>query len=195
MQIIELNEFKGQGTHKKIKQIVLFNSKRVIENYFASLKYRSLKEKKIPNFVVTRKGEVYQTLKDGDYSNFFNNNFDKEVITICLENLGWLEKVPLESFHINWCGDIYNGEVFSRKWRDYFMWQPYTEIQIEKCSELCNLLLEKFSIDKNIIGHNTQVDFIENFRGISTRSNFEKNSTDVSPSFDFEIFSKKIKNA
>ena len=117
---------------------------------------------------------------------------DKEIITICLENLGWLEKVPLQSYHINWCGDIYNGEVYNRKWRDYFFWQPYTEDQIEKLSELCVDLLKKYSIDKKIIGHNTQIDYIENFKGISTRSNFDKKFTDLSPAFDFESFEKKI---
>lgn len=194
MQIVEIDEFKGEGTHRKIKQIVLFNSKREIDDFFSSLKYRSLKKKKIPNFIVSRDGSVYRTLKEGQYSNFFENNLDKEIITVCLENLGWLEKVPLENYHINWCGDIYIGEVYNRKWRDYFIWQPYTEIQIQKCSELCDMLLEKYSIDKNIIGHNTQVDFIQNFRGVSTKSNFDKKYTDVSPAFDFELFRKKIKN-
>jgi hypothetical protein len=194
MERIKIKNFKSPFRSKLKTQIVLIHTSRSVENYISSIKNRYLKNKKVPNYLITRKGELYHFLEDDESSNFLNKPIDKETIFICLENLGWLEKVPLESYHINWCGDIYIGEVFNRKWRDYFLWQPYTEIQLDKCSELCNGLLEKFSIDKKSIGTNTQVDFIENFEGISSRSNFDKKYTDLSPAFDFELFEKKLKN-
>lgn len=195
MERIKLKNFKSPYKSKLKRQILLTHTSREIGNYISSIKYRYVKNKKLPNYVISRYGEIYQLLDDEESTNIFNTNLDKELITISLENLGWLEKVPLESYHINWCGDIYIGEVFTRKWRDYFFWQPYTEIQIEKCSEICNQLIDKFSIDNKLIGHNTQVDFIQNFEGISSRSNFDKKYTDISPAFDFELFNKKLKNA
>jgi hypothetical protein len=56
------------------------------------------------------------------------------------------------------------------------------------------LLLEKFSIDKKCIGHNTKVEGIEKYVGIVTKSNFDVEYTDVSPAFDFEQFVKYIEN-
>jgi N-acetyl-anhydromuramyl-L-alanine amidase AmpD len=84
--------------------------------------------------------------------------------------------------------------VFERKWRDYFFWQPYNEVQIEKCTELCKKLFKKMSIKNEIIGHNTRINGIEKYEGVVTRSNFDSESTDLSPAFDFELFIKKIEN-
>jgi hypothetical protein len=194
MKVINIKNYESFGKSKSKKQILLTHTSREINNYISSLHHRYTKIKRIPNFLISRNGEIFKLLKDGEYSNFIGDKIDKEIVVISFENLGWLEKVPLENSHINWCGDIYIGEVINRKWRDYFFWQPYTEIQIKKCSELCEELFEKYSIDKKMIGHNTQVDFIRNFNGISTRSNYDKKYTDISPAFDFEILEKHLKN-
>jgi hypothetical protein len=194
MRTLKLRNFESKGVSQEKKQIVLTHTSRKIGNYISSLNYRYIKNKKIPNYLISREGDIYKLLDDYEYTDFFENKSDRQIISISLENLGWLEKVPLQSYHINWCGDIYYGDIFSRKWRDYFLWQPYTDIQVKKLSELCIDLLEKYSIDKKIIGHNTQVDFIENFRGICTRANFNKTHTDLSPAFDFENFEKKLKD-
>lgn len=191
--IIKYDKFKCAGKHKEKSQIILSHTSRKAENYINSLMYRNIKNKRIPHYIITKEGDILQLLEDNTYSNYFRNQeINKNSIIICLENLGWLEKVPLENYHINWIGDIYKGEVFDRKWRDYFLWDPYTEEQINSCSELCNSLTEKFSINKKCVGHNTKVDYVEHFRGIACRSNFDIEFTDLSPAFDFESFSKKI---
>jgi N-acetyl-anhydromuramyl-L-alanine amidase AmpD len=84
--------------------------------------------------------------------------------------------------------------VFDKKWRDYFFWQPYPKIQMDKTAELCLKLVEKFNIEPVCIGHNTKTNRMENFNGILTRSNIDLDSTDVSPAFDFEYFIKKLEN-
>jgi N-acetyl-anhydromuramyl-L-alanine amidase AmpD len=111
-----------------------------------------------------------------------------------LENLGWLEKKPLTNSYINWKGSIYNQQVYEKKWRDYFFWQPYTESQMKLTADLCNQLTETLRIDNRCIGHNTRVVGIENFEGIVTKSNFDSNFTDLSPSFNFETFRKLLEN-
>ncbi len=51
-------------------------------------------------------------------------------------------------------------------------------------------LCDKFDIPAKIVGHNTQIPNIELYEGITYRSNYYKEKTDLSPAWDF----KKIKN-
>ena len=123
-----------------------------------------------------------------------NSKHDKQSIIISLENLGWLEKEPLKNYHINWIGSIYKEKVLDKKWRDYFFWEPYTKIQLDKTAELCKKLSKEHPINLTCIGHNTKTNRMETFNGILTRSNIDDDSTDVSPAFDFEYFIKKLEN-
>jgi N-acetyl-anhydromuramyl-L-alanine amidase AmpD len=194
--IIKYSDFKSVGEEINKKQIILIHSGRYINDYLASLKFRYNGEyNKIPNYVVTREGDILQLLSDKEYSKIFHSDeVNQNSITICLENLGWLTKEPLTNHYVNWIGDIYNGDVFERKWRDYYFWQPYTDRQIEVTSELCEELLKNNDIPQKITGHNTKINGIEKFEGIVTRSNYESDYTDLSPAFNFENFLKKIEN-
>ena len=196
LNIVTYGNFKGTGKQKRKKQIILCHTSREDEEYLASLKFRYYtKYDKIPNYVVTRKGEVLQLMGDSSYSNVFeDSNINRNSIIISLENLGWLEKKPLTDHYVNWIGNIYKDKVYEKKWRDYFLWQPYTDIQINKTVELCKELCEKFSIPNKFVGHNTKIDGIENFKGIVSRSNFNSRFTDLSPAFPFETFKTKIEN-
>lgn len=184
------------GKQKKKKQIILTHTSRNINDYISSLKFRhNGKFDKIPHYIIGKEGSIYRALSDTSYSNFFKNiNVNRNSIIISLENLGWLEKRPLTDYYVNWISDIYKGDIYERKWRDYFFWEPYPEKQIEVCAELCNFLIKEFSIDKKCIGHNTKVDGIERYEGVVTRSNFNSDYTDLSPSFNFETFLKHFEN-
>jgi len=115
-------------------------------------------------------------------------------IIICLENLGWLEKKPLTNYYINWKGSIYNQEVYEKKWRDFFFWEPYSEEQVKSAAELCLHLTEILKIKKMCVGHNTKIEGVENFEGIVSKSNFDGKYTDLNPSFSFDTFNKLIHN-
>jgi N-acetyl-anhydromuramyl-L-alanine amidase AmpD len=194
--IIQYGEFKPTGKQKKKKQIILAHTSRDVKNYLMSLKYRyNGKYDKIPNYVIDREGKVLQLLNNNEHSNYFAEpNINRNSVIICLENLGWLEKEPLKNSHINWIGNIYKEKIYEKKWRDYFFWQPYTEIQLEKTAELCNHLIKELSISKECIGHNTKINGVERYEGIVTKSNFDSEFTDVSPAFNFEQFIKLIEN-
>jgi N-acetyl-anhydromuramyl-L-alanine amidase AmpD len=177
-------------------QIILVHTSRNVGEYLVSLKHRHNGDyNKIPHYVISRKGEIIQLLDNEQYTNFFNDPiYDKKSIVISLENLGWIEKEPLKNYYINWIGNIYKEKIVDKKWRDYFFWQPYTDIQLDNLAELCKDLSEKMSINLTCIGHNTKTNRMETFSGIFTRSNFDENYTDVSPAFDFEYFIKKLEN-
>ena len=188
--------FKSVGKYKKKTQIILCHTSREVEEYLASLKFRyNSKYDKIPNYVVTREGKVLQLLSDQGYGNFFDDHITNKLsIFVMLENLGWMEKKPLTNHYINWKGSIYNEQVYEKKWRDFYFWQPYTPQQIKMTAELCKHLTETLQIEKTCVGHNTKVDGIENFEGICSRSNYDTNYTDLNPSFNFETFIKFLEN-
>ena len=196
LNIQKYGNFTPTGKQKKKKQIILCHTSREVEEYLASLKFRyNGKFDRIPNYVITRDGRILQLLSDISYTNYFNNeNINRNSIIICLENLGWLEKKPLTNSYINWKGSIYNEQVYEKKWRDYFFWEPYTTSQIESTADLCNQLNKTLRINNRCIGHNTKVSGVENFEGIVTKSNFDSDFTDLSPSFNFETFRKLLKN-
>jgi N-acetyl-anhydromuramyl-L-alanine amidase AmpD len=188
--------FKSIDKYKKKTQIILCHTSREVEEYLASLKFRyNTKYDKIPNYVITREGKILQLLSDQGYGNFFDDHITNKLsIFVMLENLGWLEKKPLTNHYINWKGSIYNEQVYEKKWRDFYFWQPYTPQQIKMTAELCKHLTETLQIEKTCVGHNTKVDGIENFEGICSRSNYDTNYTDLNPSFNFETFIKFLEN-
>ena len=196
MEIIDnIVETKFENGIKKI-QIVLTHTSRTLFDYMVSIKFRfGGKPVRLPHYVVGRDGKVINLLSDDTNGRFTNNDrINDKAIIICLENLGWLEKEPLKQHHINWIGNIYKEKVFDRKWRDYFFWHPYTDIQLEKTAELCKELSKKHGIELKCVGHNTKVKGVESFMGILTRSNFDEFATDISPAFDFEKFNKLLEN-
>lgn len=195
-KIEKYGNFKPTGKQKKKKQIILSHTSREVEEYLTSLKFRyNGKYDKIPNFVITREGSIFQLLPNTSHSNYFiEENINRNSVIVSLENLGWLEKKPLTNHYINWKGSIYNGQVYEKKWRDFFFWQPYTTSQIQSTAVLCSLLTEELKIERRIISHNTYIKGIEKFEGIVSKSNFDSIFTDLNPSFNFETFEKLLKN-
>ena len=188
--------FKPLGKQKTKSQIILSHTSREVGEYLVSLKFRYNGHfSRLPNFVVTRKGEVIQLIPETSYSKFFSDDkLNQNSVIICLENLGWLEKKPLSNYYINWIGSIYKEQVYEKKWRDFFFWQPYTEIQMESTAELCNELAENLQIRKRSIGHNTKIEGITNWEGVISRSNIDTRYTDLNPSFKFETLTKYFEN-
>jgi hypothetical protein len=196
MEIIEKLDYPDFKEEQGKSQILLTHTSRPLMDIMVSIKYRfGGKPHKLPHYFVDREGKVIQVLdnkQNGNYSS--NDRINSKSIVICLENLGWLEKKPLTTYHINWIGNIYKGNIVDKKWRDYFFWQPYTEIQVEKTAELCKKLSNEMDISLNCIGHNTKVKGCESFLGILTKSNFDEFATDLSPAFNFEQFKKLLEN-
>jgi len=196
LNIEKYGNFKQLGKQKKKRQIILCHTSREANEYLASLEFRyNGKFDRVPNYLVTQRGKIIQLMGDTSYTNFFDeDNINRNSVIIVLENMGWLEKKPLTNDYINWKGSIYKGQVFEKKWRDFFFWQPYTNSQIESAAKLCVKLSEELSIEKRCLGHNTKIDGVEAFEGIISRSNLSSRYTDLSPSFNFETFTKFIEN-
>lgn len=196
LDIIQQISSNISGKQKKKKQIILSHTSRDVEEYLMMLKYRNNgKFSRTPHYVVTKNGEIIQKLPNESYSDFFvEPNVNRNSIIISLENLGWLNKVPLKDYYTNWIGNIYKGTPYQKKWRDYHFWDPYTSSQIQATAKLCLSLVEEHKIEKKCVGHNTKIKDVDKVGGIVSRSNFDEIYTDLNPSFDFEKFTNLIRD-
>lgn len=182
--------------HEK-KQIVIGNTFNVGMNHFIGWKHRmNGSYKKVSNYTIDMDGNIFQHFDPSYYSEFLNNSLhNKHIISICLVNQGWFDYDVMDKNFINYVGSAYTGKSMTEKrWRNHSFWENYSEKQMESLSILTKILLEKFGIPKNVLPHNTYIKEIHNFNGVSYRSNWIKDSTDLSPSFDFEIFKNKVED-
>lgn len=184
------------GKQKRKKQIILTHTSRDIEEYLSMLKNRmNGKFDRVPHFIIAKNGTIIQKMQTESYSNYFAEpNINRNSIIISLENLGWLEKVPLKDYYTNWIGNIYKGVPHERKWRDYFLWDPYTQDQMLALAKLSLELVVENKIEKKCVGHNTKLKDVDKITGIVSRSNFDETFTDLSPAFNFEKFTNLIAN-
>lgn len=193
MVITKYGTYESVGENHKKTKIILTHTSRNLDEYLISIKYR-LPDiyRKVPNYIISRDGVILKLLEDYQYSNTLSDEaLNKDSIIITLENLGWLEKIPLTNHYINWLGNIYNKPAFEKKWRDYFYWEPYNNIQVENLKELCLEICKNNSIPFQSVGHNVKIKGVGEYSGIMCRANYDYQSTDLNPSFDFKIFNTK----
>ena len=176
------------------KQIILGNTLLTDMSHINGWEHRlGGKYTKTSTYTIDRKGNIYQHFDPKYYSDFVGEkSIDKKSISISLENQGWLLKDLMKDRYIDWVGNIYKRKVkvIEKRWRGYTYWDPYTTKQYKATLDLIKYLCKEFDIPKKIIGHNTQIQSIEQYEGITYRSNYYKEKTDLSPAWDF----KKIKN-
>ena len=180
----------------KKHQIVLGNSFSDDLNHFNGWKYRLSGEyTHTSTFTIDRKGNIYQHYDPKYYSDFINDKMiDKKIISIIIENQGWLLKDLIKDKYIDWVGNIYKrkAKVIEKRWRGFMYWDPYTPSQVKSSIYLVNYLCEKYDIPHKCVGHNTYIDGIEYHEGITYKSNYYKEITDLSPAWDFNNFKNKI---
>lgn len=188
------NNFVNKATEKT--QIIIGNSLTNDLKYINGWSKRhGGKYKKTTTFSIDKKGNIYQHFDDKYYSKTMGNEYiDKNILTITLENVGWLNKDLLKHRHIDWVGNIYKrrAKVIDKRWRGFRYWEPYSSKQFNSCVDLVMFLCKKHNIENNCVGHNTFIKNIEDFNGVGYRSNYNKDFTDVSPAWDFKKFKNKI---
>ena len=153
--------------------------------------------KKTANYTVTRKGDIFEHFNPEFYSNFINNEKNnKKIISIVIENKGWLKKDLKTGKYIDWLGNKYKRRVsvLEKRWRGEQYWDPYTQKQLSSTVKLVKYLCEKYNIECRCVGHNTFISNLDEFNGITYRSNFYRDNTDVNPSWDFKKFKLLVEN-
>jgi len=179
------------------KQIVIGNTFNMGMNHFNGWVNRSHgRYKRGSNFTIDIDGTIYQHFDAKYYSEFLPFSLsNKNIISIVLVNQGWLDYDIKDKKYITSVGNIYDGiGITEKRWRNHSFWDNYSELQVESLINLSKFLIENYGIPNKVLSHNTHVRDIVNFEGITYRSNWIKDSTDLSPSFNFEIFKNKLEN-
>jgi hypothetical protein len=190
----ETYKLTDSNYHKEVynkTQIVIGHTFQKNMLHYAGWVYRlNGKNKKTATFTITKEGKVFQHYDPIYYSTFINNQQDRASISIVLENMGWFKKDSMVDRYVDWLGNSYrknSEEVLNKRWRNYVYWDRYTKEQMESLTDLLTKLSQKYDISKDFIGHNVFDENVDLFKGITFRSNYYQESTDVSPAFDMEI--------
>ena len=182
--------------HKK-RQIILAGSLRKDNFHIKRLQKKDFgKTKKWPMYSISREGKIFQHFDPKYYTDFMcNKDVDKQSISIVLENMGMIffdyeADTFLNSLHEK-CEE---DNIYEKNWRGYSYCESYTEKQYDSVLELCISLCEEFNIPRDSFGYNVFHKETANFKGVVTRSNFDGESTDLNPSFNFKQFYSDINN-
>ena len=181
----ENNLFNSIKTRKT--QIMLGHTSRNLDDYVTSVELRhNGNYKNSPHYVISKSGVKTNIVNPEYTTNFFGHEeVDNNIVTILLENEGWLAPKKNNPRLCDWLGNIYKGEVFEKKWRNKYFWAVYTDKQIDTLLDLINKLCHDLKINKDFVGHNVRVS-VEKFKGVVNRSNYSEYFTDLSPAFNFE---------
>ena len=187
-ELLNIEKENNKFVNVKKKQIMLGHTSRNLEDYLKSLDLRhNGKYGNSPHYVISKEGVNIQVTNPDKVTNFFGQTkIDTNSIIILLENEGWLAPKKGDHRLCDWLGNIYNGEVFEKKWRNKFFWATYTDKQLESLLNLLDKLCTDLDINKDFVGHNVKVGGVEKFEGVVCRSNYSEFFTDLSPAFNFE---------
>lgn len=190
VETIDKNSLNIKKRSYKKKQILLYDTKRRMDDFVNKIKYRRNGEySDIPHFIVSKLGHVYSVFNPKYSSKTFDiESIDRKQIKIAIENLGWLKRNTITGFYSNWIGDPYRSEPFVRSWRDKYYWDMYGESQIEAVVNLCDMLCKDHNIERKVVPSHGFIENIEKFGGIVCKSNFSNIYTDINPSFNFKTF-------
>lgn len=189
---LNVDNFKKSQTKKK--RIVMVNSYNYGINHFHGWQNRICGSyDKVTHFTVTKDGKVYQHL-DTDYTTkLIGNRLDDDIISITLENVGFLRLKIDDGNLVNWLNDIHTDDnITFKKWRGYDFWDNYTKEQFNAVSELVRYLCNRFDIPKKVVGHGIKLENANTLDGVMYRSNFDRYYLDLSASWNFAEFKNII---
>lgn len=179
--------------HKKTKIVVGNTFSNHMNHYIGWQKRLNGFSKKTSSFTIDIDGNIYQHYDPKFYSSFVGvEDLDKQIISILIENQGYLIKNIDKNNYIDYVGNIYNGEVIEKKWRNNEYWATYNDHQIKSLIDLTKMLCNTFNIPLQVIEHNIKIDNINDYNGVLYKSNFSKRYTDLSPAWDYIKFKNKI---
>ena len=173
--------------YEKTQIVIGHNSRKDMRHYYTWSNRKNGNYKKTAPYSIDKEGNIYEHFDPKYYSDFLNNEQDKCNISIVLVNEGWL-KLNDMNVYVDWLGHTYSKSIepLNKNWRNYKYWSKYTDKQFESFNYLIEYLSNEFNIEKNFIGHNVYDENIDLFKGVTFRSNYFKDITDVSPAFEFE---------
>lgn len=178
--IKEYNRYKINSVKS---QIVIATSLRKKNYDLVHLQHKEIGRTKTWNtFSIDREGKILQHYDDKYHTDFLGIKAgDKQSISIVLQNMGSLYKLP-DNTYVNWLNEKCESDrVIEKKWLGYKYWEIFDENQINALAELCSYLCEKHNIPKEVIDFRHYHKEIHKYRGIVFRSNYIEDSSDINP--------------
>lgn len=182
-----------EETYEKTQIVIGHSGRKDMRHFESWVNRRNGTYKNTSAFTIDVDGKTYQHYDPIYYSDFLNLDQDKCNISITLVNQGWLILDEM-NVYVDWLGHVYSKQtpLLEKKWRNYNFWVKYPEKQIESLISLLKDLCEKFNIKNHVIDNNVYNENVDIFKGITFRSNYSQDFTDVSPAFDIENLKKSI---
>ena len=190
-KIKQENRYKTKGSKK---QIVIGGSLRKNNYHINRLLHKEYgKTKKWNTYSISRNGEIFEHYDPQYYSDFLGiKDADKNSISILLENMGSLVKLP-NGDYINWINELCEKEyVVEKNWMGQHYWESFTDAQYDSILQLSEKLCDDFNIPKKVIEFHHYHKDINKFNGIVLRSNYIDDSTDINPLFDLVKFNELL---
>lgn len=191
-----INENNYYNIKTKKKQIVIGLSMRKDNNHIIRLKHKEFGQSKKWNmYTISRNGDIIKHFDDNYYSNFIDKkNTDKKIISIVIENMGYLEQT-IEGDYINWLNEACSNErVFEKKWLGKHYWELIDNKQFESLIWLCNEMCLKHNIPNKTIGFSHYHKDAAKFNGILFKSNYFEDGIMYNPSIDINKLNKELNN-
>lgn len=182
-------------TKTKKRQIILGHTGSSLDDFIAKITNRfNGKYDRLPAYLIALDGTVYELYDPNFYSHFMEDEtVDKWAIPVVLENVGWVTQDPRDNIHYDWKGHEYvEAPVHYKEWRGKKFWAAYTNPQSDRLIELIDHLCDEHKIPKAFVGDNVTMHKPKTFRGVITRSSYDKKHYDLSPAMDFEELNERI---
>jgi hypothetical protein len=179
------------------KQIVIGHTGRQDMNHYDSwINRHNGNYTKTSAFTIDRDGKVYQHYDPKFYSDYISlHDMGPFTIPITLTNVGWVLKDDINERYYDWLGHNYildDNEIVRKRWRNKDYWVKYTDEQLKSLLNLTDKLCEDFEINNNCISHTVFNEDVDIYEGITFKSNYYQEVTDISPAFDMEIFKTTV---
>lgn len=178
------------------KQIIIASSLRKDNYHIVRLSNRLTAKRRWNTFTISRDGMIYQHYDPKHYyTNFLRigvKEADMYSISIVLENMGALTKIPENGYVNGLAEECEKKFVGQKKFLGQKHWEIYPETQLESLAELCKKLCKDFNIPLKIIEFQHAHEKIMDFKGIIFKSNYFENSNDVNPFLNIEKLNELI---
>lgn len=185
-ELPETNYYKE--IYKKNQIVIGHNSRKDMRHVDGWVNRRNGNYKGVAHFTIDKDGKIYQHFDTKYYSDYIGVEQDKSNISIVLVNEGWLKDDTINNVYIDWLGHTYSKShsVLERSWRGYRFWMKYRNPQMKSLRELVIKLCEEHDIEKKCIGNCVYNEDADIFDGITFRSNYNQDMTDISPAFEMD---------
>jgi hypothetical protein len=196
--VIDKDTYKlsNNNYHKHVytkKQIVIGHTGRKGMNHYSAWENRHNGQyKKTAAYSINNDGVVYEHYNPKYYSDFITkHDMAPFTIPITLTNVGWVRRDDINDRYYDWLGHNYileKDDIISERWRNKEHWVKYTDEQLVSLKNLTDKLCDDFGIKNDCIGHTVFNEDVDIYEGITFKSNYYQEATDISPAFDMGVY-------